>query len=467
MTASTYGWDVVYAVRLPEINAQIRALAPEQMTMVMKGMDVSATLAGWSIVPGGSGSLLNAELRLENGVVRQGADIRPFSGIARLTVRLSTLNYSNVFGPIASHLELRVTEAEKIAFIDSLRLGEKEGDLANIVLVALRLWLDAHPEALAHVFARVDVVDAGYAASDSWLKPTAVSFAYHDAPEIEDCLVAILSMVDGRDPGHLDHNVAPDAVPANATSAILISRQIFLDAIIRPSLPRAFPGARIGDFFVSEDHSEIRLKEPRALDTRVTVGGSQFQPLLTLMEVGLRGDVLSCRTHCQIGREGEFTAYAEYSCTYRLCIEKEPNGDGYISFGNKQEVLVRNWMEVAPEYREKGKIASYVAVGVGTLFGILTGGVGGIVIFVASEMIGQMMEHAGDIVEYYNGIPAPSLDLFALHVAIPYTWTDRRIFDADTLDIDKSVRFAGVLRSSVDLPPALPGMGAFAAGWQR
>lgn len=284
-TADTFGWDTVFAIKFPDVNAAIAAAKASPKTFLLRDAQnpndtlvLEGTFAEWSLTNGGQGQVLHMVLPISTGTLS-----RSVTDPTSRAVTTTTLDLAGARATIEVSLELLpqdVTTATN-AGKQSLKLKTRatSGKLPVTVLrldlapnnqgtllqretakAMLQSYLGEHLREFNHVFATVDLSQRADIEGFKWLLPTATGYAVAtENLKLEDCVFAVLSMTEGREKtaGKLAHAVSASAIPKGARSGFLISSERFLDRVLMPALPLLFSGATAEDFSIGDDGKEV------------------------------------------------------------------------------------------------------------------------------------------------------------------------------------------------------------------
>jgi hypothetical protein len=450
----TFGWDVVYAVRIPRLNAHIaeRAQPARAMEAFVADMSVTASIGNWRIVQGGSAYLVFLSAEIENGrITPWGKPSMKFAGEAIVAVELQVCQ-SDRGG--AKQAALRISEAGDAADPDVRPLHVRDVSLRGIgnrvvkdvVQKGVEQWLDANPDAIRQVFAAVDLADGLKDQAFSWLRPTSVSYAYCDAPDPGDCLLAVLAMVENRSPEGLDQGVSPHAVPAGCEAAILVSPYILLGGIVRSAAMRAFPGTRESDFLLCSVMPKLALAGERELHP-VMKGGLPRRHVLKSFSVAFEGPELVCRTENTVVVEQGVSVTTSMQIAHGLTVERLPGERLRMRFSYLREPRIAHRTDVdeavAPKDKQIGAADAFM-IG-GAMLSFFAGPLFFVVLAVEASLLSGRMADATQI-DAAMASQAPGLDLLASYAAAPCVWLDGLVFSTQTADLAGCLRLGGNLR---------------------
>ncbi len=277
----TFGWDTVSAIRLPDVNKAIEKAGSSPSGFDSTG-DSGArgvgTFGDWTVVQGGSGTLLMMQLPLPSGTVTfSGTDYPYEQAVARIEVRLQFLP-RDTGSTTSGAQELRLlgqdhsaSDAQKPVAVEAL---EFHGPTPPAPLVppflreTLEKWLIENLEEFNHVFSTVSLGDRADKEDLQWLKPTSVGYAYEQpsgSPDDEDCIFAVLAMTENRSSAGLPEQVSPDLIPEGQRAGFMIGGERYLEKAFRPGIADMFEEASPDDFVLEgrelKNGKALRMKK--------------------------------------------------------------------------------------------------------------------------------------------------------------------------------------------------------------
>lgn len=445
--APTNGWDLVYAVRIAQVNAQIVAekLSPAAFSHDAGDATVEGTFGSWQITTGGSGYLVYLLLPVDGTVTRPGEPAIPFSGSVKLAVEL---NYLPVSPAETTRQALQIAGSpagagDRVATIQDLTLAPDPGFIADtFIRTALQLWLAENIAVLNRVFAVVDMTQVTAEAPYAWLKPTSLSYAYVDGPEAGDGVLAILAMTQGRSAGTDPQQVAVTLIPDGADAALAISSSLLLDSVVRNALPVTFPGTTIADYTLATDSPTLSLVAPRQLGA-IDYQGTTYQPLLESFSVEFTGSQIVCKSQSSIPAGDGVTCHTSVLATQGLTLATNAQGEPTLAFTEIGSPQVSHWTTTDPDTDQTDEAIGYGLMAAGVLAAIFTGGIAGIFVIAAGVVVGGVIANLPELISDWTPDTAPSLDLMAVNMTSPFTWTGGTAFAVASADLAESMRLSG------------------------
>jgi hypothetical protein len=320
----TFGWDTVSLIDISCVNA---ALAAQSGNLRMRfdadlQSDPPVTTMGeyqqWSIVPGGSGRLLYVALAIKSGTLNVGHGtpsplLAEFS-IPPRAVERKSYDLAGVTAVFSIDLRLltgAVSQAQDLLFdlskvsytmpppgdgyVTPVKVIDPSGklDVASRSLLGATLADDLvrHADQVRFVFAHINPVPP---ATDSWLAPTASSYAYVERVVGGKNYLGVMSVTDGRSIEGLEFTIDPEDTQDQFTSSFVISGDLVLRKMIMPILPQAYSTA--GDTFYFDAGSHM-IRNSREFGTfSVKSGAITYHPVIEKFEMcidatGIRSQV--------------------------------------------------------------------------------------------------------------------------------------------------------------------------------
>lgn len=319
---NTFGWDTVSLIDISCVNA---ALAAQSDSLRMRfdadlQSDPPVTAMGeyqqWRIVPGGSSRLLYVALDIKTGQINIGEGTpSPLLQALGLTPRASerkSYDLAGVSAVLALDLRLltgSISQAQDLLFnlgkvnftmpppgegyVTPVTILDPAGKLdvatKSLLGAALADDLVRHADQVRFVFAHINPVPP---ASDSWLAPTASSYAYMARPVSGKDYLAVMSVTDGRSIEGLDYAVDPEDIQDAFTQSFVISGDLTLHKMIMPILPQAYATAGNTFYFDAGTHT---IRNARAFETfGVKSGAITYYPIIDRFD--MRIDATGIRT---------------------------------------------------------------------------------------------------------------------------------------------------------------------------
>ncbi|MEM7001785.1 MAG: TULIP family P47-like protein [Pseudomonadota bacterium] len=459
--AYTYGWDTVFAVRLPDVNRAIAQAKASPGPFSQEAPDASCAVSGrfgdWRVC-GGDGTLLHFEVPIDTAHFAYRDQQYAIDGaLVTIEVRLEYIAYD---ASAQQNLMLQTGALPDVPAVGLIDVHIPEDSAldrlpTNFVEMALlrsvlELWFRTHLERFRHIFASVEMNHRVAHADFQWLTPTHTGYAICRGATADTSMLGILCMTQGRDASSVAAQLSPNVIPAAAQAGFLISQERFLTQMVLPGLPRAFAGSSPSDFSLNEDGDEVVNTRPVDLQPIKNLGIT-YQPVMTQLNVRILGDEVIVnsvtRTDIALG------TYSEVKVTtfQRLKLATKPDGSQTIVY-EESRPAIKDHSTKSTESGEKLQLLLDIALAlVALILVVLTGGA---VLIVGLIIIGLLMglKHAGpaliaDAVGNKVSDRSPSIALLTMSATDPMRWAGSGEFELTELRLGDSLclggRFAG------------------------
>ena len=465
---NTFGWDSVFTLRLPQVNAEIEKekSSPQSFDQTVEGgYRAKAKFKPWRIGTSGDGELIHLHIGLEDIKTFQGDQSTTLkSAVAPVQVRLRFVPTSPTLLMASDEIEYKlVVETEPEAPLlmaggfgsvqkaaQLLQMQYKPGEELHsmddaILRTCLEQWLNDNLKEFAHVFATVNIANRVGDGAFDWLKPKETKYAFLGADTEEESQLAILCVSRSQDIDHLYATVAPGALPSEEESAaFVISGERFLDDFMRQALPVAFPGVQATDARLSDDKKELVIDRVTRLQ-RTSQESKDYDIDLLYLSIAVDGGTITVTSHteCQIDN-GVYSECSSVS-SYRMKLVKNGEGEDTLTFeliGEPDEhnstrydkgVEIRKWF-----VRIIGLIVAVTLV-------VLTDGLALIFSSVAAALVFGLLEFAPDIIGLIGKNAAPGLKLLAANATKAFRWAGGKVFELTDVTFNGSLILSGKL----------------------
>ncbi|GAA5019401.1 TULIP family P47-like protein [Kitasatospora paranensis] len=466
---STNGWDTVYVVPLPQVNAAIAAAgsSPAAWQSSIPATDFGPAIEStgafgtWSLTSGGSGSIIRmrvpftADVTIENTPPHE---IKVGGGVAHIEVKLHYIPQPPSDGALPHQLKVRTVggpDDPAVTVTDvSYTSPASEVGLTTALKTLLQSWFNAHLDEFAHVFATVNLSDKEDTADAfAWLKPTTTSYAYIDGTTLQDCLLGVLCMTEHRPATKATQQLAPGAVPAGAQASFNLSVERFLTKMALPALPVAFAKATAGTFVLDDNNAEISAKQPFDLDP-VRIAGLNYTPQVERLQITVEGDRIKTymlvRTHISPGID----AYYEMWRYNTVALATKDDGTQSLTWLDAKrsgDQEPNHWVEVATWVTVTEAIAAIIVAVIGAAAAASAEAVEGTiqVILLASLVAGIAAAVAVIMAETPKWIAGtvpdaiPAIDPLVTGATEPIRWTDSTAFKITAAGINGGLQLGG------------------------
>lgn len=466
--ADTLGWDVVHALRLPQVNAELAAGRRWPATFqqeMQEGWRLAGSFGTWQLVRGGSNSIvfLRADLRGASMTFPRQPDLHLEDGWVTVAIKLQYLPQPPGGGATstpeegAEFLAARSTSPDPDdppAVVQAVGYGTTTPTAVQDAAfrAALARWFCGHLDLLTHVFCVVDV-NRRATGDFQWLRPTWTGYAYANGPTDDTSTFGVLTMTSQGEPVGCVNQLGPAAVPPGCTSAVLVSQGSFLRHLMVPGLTRALAGTVVEDFVL--ETGTVRTVRPIRL-ADVESGGTTYEPVLEKLDLQVVGDEVQLRTLVRTGVSPGIDAFVDATDTFRVTLVDKPDGTQTLSFVPSREPQRREYTQ-----KEPWVVVTEILVGI---IGAVTAIVAGVVIPGAGAAMVAVL-----VIGLVAGLAAATPTLIALvaggdaAAALP---SIGELLTQATVDVRwpgssglrlRSVELNGALQMGGDLVPAREG----------
>jgi len=278
-TATTRGWDTVYAINFADVNGAIERAGSSpagfeyrEGTSTTAGSGIDGGFGNWRMT-GGSGRIVEMTLPVPAMFIREfGAQGQQIDAEERRHVSIViTLQLDSVPQPQTAPRadggtvhELRVhlpnvagPFGASVVTVDSVSYPEipsgvhtqpgSADDEANAELIRILFadWINnvENLQKFNHVFCAVNLNAKAARGAFQWLMPVHLSYAVSAGPTPETGTFAVLCMTgtpDDRRPVPSTQDISPNVIPPGQNSAFLISKERFMAKMLMPGVQSMF-----------------------------------------------------------------------------------------------------------------------------------------------------------------------------------------------------------------------------------
>jgi hypothetical protein len=358
--ATTLGWDTVNAIRIAQVNRTLNAFPPppDFSYSIQPGWTISGAFGKWSLVRGGSGSIifLRTPLNSSRMTFPGQADLAFVDGWATIQIKLQYLPQV----PVKDGARLTVPENGEPNFLLRDAEDRSEDDPA-VVLQAVSFgktkpntlmdalyrqaiveYFKANLDVFVYVFTLVNINARASEGAFQWLKPTYTSYAYFNGPDDETSFFGVLNMTDGRSSTGLTNQMPPGAVPQDGNAAVLISNERFLQKMVLPGLPKAFTKASASDFTLANNNTTIKTSKDVTMDD-IEINGISYTPTLKDFLFQIIGDEIQIATVVQIDPMPGLHVIVATKSWYRVTVVTKTDGSKTLDFVEARKALVDSY----------------------------------------------------------------------------------------------------------------------------
>lgn len=456
--ALTYGWDTAFAIRLPDVNSAIvkAGSSPKNFSQVAPDQSCSAqgNFGPWQLCRGGDGVLVHFAIPLTAGSMSYHGQTFDLAG-SSVTIEVALRHIPpqpQAPSPQSSEHQLVVqtqssSPTQPVVSVVSLNMPTDPGFVIKALIAGLlQTWFEGHLDAFTQVFNTVTLNRIVDKAQFQWLAPTHTSYAYTDGPTDADCVFGVLCMTQDRSDGGIASQLSPNAIPSGARSGFLISRKRFLEQMVLPGLPKAFPGAKASDFGMSTDGNAVINLNPVPTN-KVTCAGIDYHPVVTALSITVQGDeiVVSSTTRTDIA----LGTYSEVKVTsyQRLKLATKPDGSQTMVYETSRPPIQDHSTQTTADGEALKIILEVAALVIAAVLTVLTDGAFLIIALIIVALLVGLMEALPSVIADAVGNKvsndSPSLALLVSNSTDPIRWPGGGDFTLTGVGMNDSLQLGG------------------------
>jgi hypothetical protein len=464
----TLGWDTVFAVPVPEVNAQFAASKayPESFNYTLTGSVVTATIAGtfgaWQSTTGGSGGILRMSLPIATGTLTpQGGTAIDMSGgslvidvnliyvpqpalQARITRGATAPNGT----PYGLTLDTAGQAGLQPVTVLSVDLPSTSApDVLATAQAAFQAYLNANLSAFTYIFNTVNLNMVADKDSYQWLKPTYCSYAYHDAATVDAAVFGVLCMVLGNQPGTAANQLGPMAIPAGAQSGFSVSEPLFMEQMLLPGLPVSFGQGTDPSYFKLLPGDTTIVSTKNIPTAPVTYAGTKYYPEIEQFQLWIDADMICIhsKVHCHISPG--IDAYFEQTSYLSVQLVTKPDGTFTIGYTDAAPPNQNHWVDVASWITITEVIVAMLGAIVTTLVGAAANTTARIVIACVIAVVMGVAAVTPTLVAdiQASGVAdnLPSVEALITDMSNPVSWPGGTSFTPTLAQVNGTFQFGG------------------------
>lgn len=482
--ADTYGWDTVFAIRVADVNAAIVRAKSSPTSFSGSGTDslsgtnftLSGSFTAWQITLGGSGLLIHMSTPVPTMTVKAGSKKFTFSdGEFVIEVRLNYLPHTGPPPPNSTGtfhnlvIKQKAAEDDDVVTVISSHFAEANyGDFKTDIESAMIEWFDAHLNDFVHVFATVNLNRTADQGQFAWILPTTTSYAYIDGETVDDSILGILCMTQGRGAAGLLEEVSPNAIPTGSRAGFLISPERFLAELVLPSMPIVFKGAPAASFEIGPDNRSIVLKDNQPLQlAQIEHKGQKYTPLLQRLEISTTAGQITIDVQTKVEPSWEIYSYSHNVNTYDITLHTIRTGANagqqtlfYATPPPPYKPINEHWNETGSGVEILEIILKIIAALLALILVVVTEGAGLVAASIILGVLTGVASEIPNIIAAANTDDAPPIGMLRFNCIDPLRWTDQADFTLDQAAMNLSLQLGGTPHFS-DAHLATP----VASGW--
>jgi len=465
--AETYGWDTVFAIRVADVNAAIVRAKSSPPSFSGTGTDplqgtnfsLSGTFGDWQITLGGSGLLIHMATPVPAMNVKTAVKEFQFSdGEFVIEVRLNYLPHTETPPPNSTGtfhnlvIKQKAAEDEEVVSVVSSRFAEANYDEFRTDLEAAMIeWFDAHLNDFVHVFATVNLNRTADQGQFSWILPTTTSYAYIDGATVDDGILGILCMTQGRTAAGLLEEVSPNAIPEGSCAGFLISPERFLAELVLPSMPIVFKGSQTDSFEIGPDNRSIVLKNNQPLQLgQIEHKGTKYSPLLQRLEISTTAGQITMDVQTMVEPSWEIYSYSHNVNSYDITLHTIGTGANagqqtlfYAAPPPPYKPVDEHWNETGAGVEILEIIQKIITALLVIIIGVVTEGAGLVAAALILGVLSGVASEIPSIIAAANTDDAPPIGMLRFNCIDPIRWTDQADFTLDQAAMNLSLQLGG------------------------
>jgi hypothetical protein len=263
---STQGWDLVFALQLPEVNRGIAAALRKDPSVIpriaWRADDGSWSMEGefdaWQLTGAGArntgGTQVGMRFPIKRATLRGDGETHSIGKVTAVgLVRL---------GKLVEDSQDKLT-IDHAGGVQGLRIeGDVPAGARDVLPAALEEFLNQNLQTFRHAFATVRLAGEGEG-GERWFVPKKVAYVYADGKDDRSGYLGVLCLTDRYVEGNSmpRPQLDPALLSGGTACALVVSRSLFTEKLLLPGVARAFfknsPPAHFDEivkrYFVCED----------------------------------------------------------------------------------------------------------------------------------------------------------------------------------------------------------------------
>lgn len=471
-SASTFGWDTVFAVPVSRVNASIAKQKSSPPRLAYKSslpsqFQMQADFGDWTLIPEGDGAIVRMALPMRNlsgSYISHGTTFH-FSCAALVGVIEIKLQFfehdgkTDLIGPDGKPLpppapgttrhklmarSTSVDPADPVASLVVMNFTQPLSSPSARIQIeaAFEEWCNAHLGDFAHILAIADINDKVATGAWAFCKPYKTDYAVVDKMDKSASFLGVLCMT-STDPKPDQQQLSAFAVPDNCEAAFLISPKRVLKDILLPSMTGVWPNLDANDIEIASNDQILQLKSGKSFNLPDFVkDGDTYTPVVTSFSLEIMVDEFKVDTHTEVEVSPGIYATCTATYWYKVGLGKNQNGDECLTFSESRPPDKTPGSRADPWVQGLQKAMQVITVvltvllfvvdpAIGVLVGVLLTGIA-----VGEYEINSIQRNAkGD---------APGLDDLKQNFTAPIIWSDSKDLDLKTAGLSNCLQLGGV-----------------------
>ena len=457
-TASTYGWDTVFAMHIADVNRAIMkaGTTPPGFEVIDAQDNIAATgeFGTWQIIPGGDGDMVRMGIPIQNTVITglSGGTVRIPSALCHVDIRLDYLRDASTSGAEVHHLKVRTTPGpggKNAAVVAKVVFPDPPPGfwVKAAVPELLEAWLNENLGDFDHVFATINVNSRADKAQFQWLMPTDRSYAYSDLGTPGDGALAVLCMTRGRPSTGLIQQLSSVAIPGSQRAGFLISKERMLAELVLPAMPNVFKGTQPWDFQLSPTGDAIVNANQDVKFTVTDDHGTQHTAQLMSLSVRIEGGELQMDVQTKTDVSPGIRAFCHTQNYLKIGLVNKPDGTQTLGFSDSRPAQVNHWTDSDHGFGVAEEILAVVAVVAMLVAIVATAGTAtvavALIIGLVAGVAGSAILLATTVSDMVDKNDAPAIDAMVVNSTAPIVWADSGDFHLDSAQLSDSLQLGG------------------------
>ena len=461
---NTNGWDTVYVIPLPDVNAAIAAkkTSPTSWTgKVPAGdfnpeIDATGTFDTWSLATGGSGSIVRMHIPFTANLSYSGTTKAITGGIAYVEVKLVYIPQAPSDGTTPNNLKVRnsggsaddpVVTVSSVTYTSPTPMTDST---VNVLEQLLAGWFNANLDTFQHVFATVNLGLDEASGDFAWLNPTQTNYAYIDNANIADALLGVLCMTENRSSEGAVQEIAAGAIPSGSRASFNMSLERFMSKMVLPSLPGEFTHAPSGTFVLGNNDTQIAATSSFDLDA-VKVGAVNYTPTVTSYTMTVNGSTLESYSYIHTPISPGIDAYCEVTYYSTMALATKADGSQSLTWVQLKSPDEKTWYTVASWVTITEAVADIVLAVIGAVVSNVVSAVERVVVRVLiALLVGGVISAVAAVLEQVpnwiaGSVPdaIPSIDALVNGATKPQAWADSKDFKIGQVVLNGGLQLGG------------------------
>jgi hypothetical protein len=460
-SATTLGWDTVFAVPVQYVNAAIAASHSSPTSFSQSNSQLQASITGtfgtWQIALGGSGEIMAMSIPISSATMTYSGTDYPLSNLtATVLVELQYVQQTAAAG--SYNLVLNPAPTSSPAVVVETIEPQNSNSLLQVFLQALLgEWLNANVASFAYIFNTVNL-DAQASNGDwQWMMPTTVGYSFAADPggSLDNSVFGVLCMT--------QHHAAPTAaispgvIPSGAQAGFVVDPGQYMENLLIPMLPDLFTGSSASDF----SYSDGVVTNTASLNMQaISVGGSDKATDIPVggLTIEISGsEIVVTTTNAHFEYSPGIDVYLNYTAWFQLQLVTKSDGTHTFSFvdstvaGHTSPSYTPPQIKTAVWVTVTEVIVGIIAAGVGVAVGA-AGPFATTAMNIALGVVLAMVITAVAAIPQYIEIAAeqkwdemPSVDDMLTNITNTVSWPGGTVFTVTSAQFNDSLQLGGSL----------------------